>query len=322
MWFVRRKGGYMPKKSQFQNLALQQALQDYTQQPTVIQPAITLPIKPEALVPLPPARPSFSQPLPARLEMVATAQRTDELMSFMSDTHEEMDAPALSGTLFPSIDSPWRARKKKQLLRGAALLLSALLILAIYLTWHAATPTAASPTVTQQAYSNVANLPSPQPVNNTATTTTSNNSSTIQVYIVGAVKHPGVYTLPTNARVYQLIQAAGGTQPSADLVSINLAAKLADGQEIYVLSVGETPPPYTSNQSGTSSSGTATPTGPLLNINTATETQMEQTLHVSATTAKKIIAYHTQHGAYTSVDQLLQAISQSIYDRIKNLVTV
>lgn len=308
----------MPKKSQFQNLVLQQTLQDYMQQPTTIQPAITLPIKPEALVPLPPARPLFSQPLLTRRE----AGRTDELMPLASDEYAEADTPVLSGTLFPANDPPIRSHKKKQILRGTALLLSTLLILAIYLTWHAATPTSASPTITQSAYTGLSSIPGTQLVSSPTTTTASNDNNTIQVYIVGAVKHPGVYTLPINARVYQLIKAAGGTQPDANLVSINLAAKLTDGQEIYVLSVGEAPPSYTSNPSGVGSSGTPAPTGPLLNINTATETQMEQTLHVSATTAKKIITYHTQHGAYTSVDQLLQVISQSIYDRIKNLVTV
>jgi len=308
----------MPKKSQFQNLVLQQLLQDYAQQPTTIQPAITLPIKPEALVPLPPARPLFAQQGPAR----RGTEQTDELQSLASDEYAETNTPVLSGTLFPTSEPSLRSQKKKRILRGTALLLSTLLILAICLTWHAATPTAASPTITQSTYTGLATVSATQAVSNPMVTTTSTDNTTIQVYIVGAVKHPGVYTLPTNARVYQLIKAAGGTQPDANLVSINLAAKLTDGQEIYVLSVGESPPSYTSNPSGVSASGTPAPTGPLLNINTATETQMEQTLHVSATTAKKIIAYHTQHGAYTSVDQLLQVISQSIYDRIKNLVTV
>ncbi len=52
--------------------------------------------------------------------------------------------------------------------------------------------------------------------------------------IVGAVRHPGVYTLPASARVYQLLQAAGGPLPNADLVALNMAAKLSDGQEVYV----------------------------------------------------------------------------------------
>jgi competence protein ComEA len=146
----------------------------------------------------------------------------------------------------------------------------------------------------------------------------------IQVYVVGAIQHPGVYTLPMGARVYQLVQAAGGTLPGADLVALNLAAQLTDGEEIYVLREGETPHSGYTNGSFVPG-GTGTPTaasGQLVNINTASETEMRQVLHVSAATAQKIIAYRTQHGPYTSVDQLLQVVSKSIYDHIKTLVTV
>ncbi len=313
----------MPKKSQFQNLVLQQTLQDYTQQPTTIQPALTLPIKPEVLVPLPAAQPLFSSSLPGRVRTEIAAPSTDDLTLFASNTREEMSKPALPGAIFPPVNPPSHARKKKHLLRGAALLLSVLLILAIYLTWHATTPTSASPAITQQAYSSLSTVPSPQSASSATTATTTSDSNTIQVYIVGAIKHPGVYTLSADARVYQLIQAAGGTQSNADLVSINLAAKLTDGQEIYVLSVGETPPAYTSTSSGTSTGSTPTTSaGSLVNINTATETELKQSLHVSTATAQKIIAYRTQHGEYTSVAQLLQVVSKSIYDRIKGLVTV
>lgn len=309
----------MPKKSQFQNLVLQQTLQDFAQQPTVVQPALTLPLKPEALVPLPAAQSLFSPSLPASLKTETMPQQVHELALFAPHAREEMDTPALSGALLDPTNLPVHSRKKKLLLRGAACLLSALLILVIYLTWHSTTPTAASPTITQQTYSSLANSSSLRLTSSPTTPTASGANSTLQAYIVGAIKHPGVYTLPANARVYQLIQAAGGAQPDADLVSINLAAKLTDGEEIYVLSVNEIPPAYTNSSSGATP---GTNTGPLVNINTATETAMKQALHISATTAKKIVDYRTQHGPYTSVDQLLQVISQSIYDRIKNLVTV
>lgn len=310
----------MPKTSQFQNLVLQQTLQDYLQQPTVIQPALTLPIKPEALVPLPPAQPLFSQALPIRPATRTTGQRSDEAMPSAFDAREEMSIPDLAGALLPPLNQPAHSRKKKQLLRGMAILLSALLILAIYLAWHAATPTSASPTVTQQASNTLSNSAGSHPAGS-PTSAINSSGATIQVYIVGAVKHPGVYILPTDSRVYQLIKAAGGTQPNADLVSLNLAAKLVDGEEIYVLSIGETPPASVTNAPG--SGGTpAANTGSLVNINTATETTMTQALHISSTTAKKIVDYRTQHGPYMSVDQLLQVVSQTIYDRIKNLVTV
>ena len=145
----------------------------------------------------------------------------------------------------------------------------------------------------------------------------------MQVYVVGAVKHPGVYTLAAGARVYQLVQAAGGPLPNANLVALNLAAKLSDGQEVYVTVVGEIPPTYMGGVPGpgTGNSGT-TNSGQLVNINTASVDEMRQSLHLSSTTAQNIVNYRSQHGSFTSIDQLLQVVSKSIYDRIKNQITV
>src|SRR5579872_2677681 len=102
MWSVRRKGGYMPKKSQFQNLTLQQTLQDCAQQPTTIQPAITLPIKPEALIPLPPAMPFFVQSLPAKQGTTAVISKESDLAVSAPDTAEEISTPLLPGALIPA----------------------------------------------------------------------------------------------------------------------------------------------------------------------------------------------------------------------------
>jgi competence protein ComEA len=69
---------------------------------------------------------------------------------------------------------------------------------------------------------------------------------------------------------------------------------------------------------GTPTSGT----GQTVNINTASTDELRTMLHVSSTTAQNIVNYRLQHGPYTSIDQLLQVISKSIYDRIKNMVTI
>ena len=53
-----------------------------------------------------------------------------------------------------------------------------------------------------------------------------------------------MYILPTGARVYLLVQDAGGPLPNADLVALNLAAPLSDGEEVYVTRIGEKPPTY------------------------------------------------------------------------------
>src|SRR5205807_7758572 len=111
----------------------------------------------------------------------------------------------------------------------------------------------------------------------TSTTTKSTASNgNIQVYVVGAVKNPGVYTLPAGARVYELLQAAGGPLPKANLVALNLAAPLTDGEEVYVTVVGEIPPTYMGGVPGPPGSNiTGSPTtGQLVNINTASAYSM------------------------------------------------
>lgn len=204
---------------------------------------------------------------------------------------------------------------KKKLSRIFAIILTLILAVAIFFIWHSPSATSTTPGITQQ------NLNGPS---SSANDSNSNSGSgDIQVYVVGAVKHPGVYKLPADARLFQLLQAAGGALPNANLVALNLAAKLTDGEEVYVLAIGEIPPTYIGGvpqpgASGTPSSGT----GQLTNINTASPDELRTNLHVSSTTAQNIVNYRLQHGPYTSIDQLLQVISKSIYDRIKGMVTI
>ncbi|GHO43182.1 ComEA family DNA-binding protein [Ktedonospora formicarum] len=191
------------------------------------------------------------------------------------------------------------------------------LCLALFLIWQPGSTTSNTlPPSKQQDISK-----STDPKKNTENSST---GATLQVYAVGAVKKPGIYTLAMGSRVYHLLAAAGGPLPNANLVALNLAAPLTDGEEIYIAKVGETLPSNvggTPTTKGTSTSNN-TDTTQIVNINTASEDEMRQVLHVSSTTAKNIINYRTQHGPYTSVDQLLQVISNDIYKRIKDMVTV
>ena len=229
-----------------------------------------------------------------------------------------LSTPGLSSSPVPAAPAN---SKRKRLGRILAVVLLLGLAVALYLVWNttaSATSPGSSTGISQQNFGSSST--------NTGTTNGSSSSSggTIQVYIVGAVKHPGVYSLPSDARVYQLIQAAGGPLSNANLVALNLAAKVNDGEEVYVTKIGEVPPTYYGGVPGVGTgSGTGTTsTGQLLNINTASSDQMRQQLHVSSTTAQAIINYRQQNGAFTSVDQLQQVVSKTIYDKIKDLVTV
>lgn len=197
----------------------------------------------------------------------------------------------------------------------------------IYFAWFSSPQNASTGTDIQAATTQ--NFSATKTSNETISTSTTATSSgsTIQVYVVGAVKRPGVYTLDANARVYQALSDAGGPLADANLVAVNLAASLKDGEEIYIPKIGEPMPTNvdgsnSSTSTTTGSSSTPVAIGALVNINTASEDEMRQQLHVSAKTAQAIISYRLQHGNYTSVDQLANAVSKTIYDRIKGMVTV
>ncbi len=214
---------------------------------------------------------------------------------------EPLDAP----------DTPIPA-KKKSITRGIAVVLVLGLIGAIYGIWHSESP--ANPTSASSSG------PSTNQQNLADTNSTSTTTDGIHVYVVGAVKHPGIYTLAPGARVFDLLQAAGGALPNANLVAINLAAKLSDGQEVYVAAVGETPPTTTGSVSSTGSGGNTN--GQLVNINTASVDELVQGLHISKKSAQTIVDYRTQHGNFSSVDSLAQVVSRSVYDKIKAQCTV
>ncbi|GLV57153.1 hypothetical protein KDH_39910 [Dictyobacter sp. S3.2.2.5] len=180
----------------------------------------------------------------------------------------------------------------------------------IFWLWRPATTMPASPPVLPTVSATA---------ENTGDTSTASNadSGNILVYITGAVAHPGVYTLSNQARVYQLLQAAGGPLPGANLTALNLATHLSDGQEIYVLHANETPV----SSGSAASTATSTPGGKV-NVNTASADELRQGLQISSTSAQKIVTYRLQHGPYLSVDTLSQVLSKTVYTKIKDLVTI
>jgi competence protein ComEA len=122
----------------------------------------------------------------------------------------------------------------------------------------------------------------------------------IIVDVAGKVRRPGIAVLEPGARVVDAIRAAGGARRGADLTGLNLARLLVDGEQIIV---GVPPPP------GLAASAAATPGaapgGPLVHLNTATVGELEELPGVGPVTAEAIVAFRTEHGAFTSVDELL-----------------
>jgi len=152
--------------------------------------------------------------------------------------------------------------------------------------------------------------------------TSSPTTGGLVVDVAGAVRSPGVYTLPLGSRVIDAIRAARGASPGADLASINLARPLADGERVYIPRKGEAPPPDAGG--GAAGGGPSGAGNGKVNINTASESQLESLPGIGQVLAKRIVDYRTQHGPFHDVKDLLkvEGIGQKKFDSLKDYVTV
>ena len=118
------------------------------------------------------------------------------------------------------------------------------------------------------------------------------------VHVVGQVFKPGLYTLPDGSRVNDAIEKAGGPKPKAALELVNLAAPVADGQQVVVPSRREAA--HAAAAGG--SAGAAL--GGKVHLNSATLEQLDTLPGIGPVTAQKILDYREAHGAFRSVDEL------------------
>lgn len=122
---------------------------------------------------------------------------------------------------------------------------------------------------------------------------------TAQLYVdvVGAVQRPGLYRVRPGARVADAVTRAGGPTRKADLELLNLAALVADGEQVFVPRAG------TAGGSAAVAGAPSASSGPV-HLNSATLEQLDALPGVGPVTAQKIIEYRTQHGGFGSVDEL------------------
>jgi competence protein ComEA len=149
----------------------------------------------------------------------------------------------------------------------------------------------------------------------------------LQVHVVGAVLRPGVYIFAEGSRVQDAITAAGGLTSEANVDTMNLAAKLEDGQQLVVPSGGVAaagePQPTAGFRVLPSSNPTATPSGDLININTASAEILASLPGIGPTTAQRIVDYRTENGPFATIDDLLNVagIGPATFDNIHTLIT-
>lgn len=158
-----------------------------------------------------------------------------------------------------------------------------------------------------------------------AASPTSVESAQIYVHAAGAVAEPGLYRLQRGARVADLLEAAGGPAGDASVDGLNLAARLEDGQRVYVPRVGEVDPAAAVGERGvTDDPAMAGQSGLAVNLNTATQTELEELPGVGPSTALAILDYRKRNGRFRAVDELLEVrgIGPAKFEGLKDLVTV
>jgi competence protein ComEA len=145
----------------------------------------------------------------------------------------------------------------------------------------------------------------------------------MMIFVSGAVQAPGVYPLPAGARVVDALEAAGGFAPDANVNALNQAEPLHDGVQIYVPTLAEevpTPPVGVSGEAASSSEGESRRGDGLINVNTATQAELESLPGIGETRAQEIIA----NRPFQSVDDLerVPGIGPATLEKLRPYVVV
>jgi competence protein ComEA len=170
----------------------------------------------------------------------------------------------------------------------------------------------------------------------------------IWVDVAGAVRRPGLYSLPAGARVAAALERAGGARGRANRAAVNLAAKLADGQQVFVpmqgrggeagpgaVAAGSAVGAAGVDASGAGISGAGAgaavvggapaggaAVGARISLSDATQAQLEQLDGIGPALAQRIIQYRQQHGGFRSIDELkeVSGIGDKRFDALKGSI--
>ena len=229
-------------------------------------------------------------------------------------------------------DGPgWLTRVRADPGRTGAVVLAGVGVLAILVTVFTLIRQQAPPVAS-------ANLPPVQMVSSAGPTPDANAPpGPVVVSVVGLVHKPGLVTLQPGARIADALEAAGGPLDGADLIGLNMARRVGDGEQIVV---GIDPPPGQPSTMGSSVAGDASPSGQpgvpqkgaskattgapsgAVDLNTATVEDLDALPGVGPVTAEAIVAWRSAHGRFDSVDQLgdVDGIGPARLEKLRGLV--
>lgn len=157
----------------------------------------------------------------------------------------------------------------------------------------------------------------------------------IFVHIDGYVNNPGVYQIKENERINVLIEKAGGLKNGYSIKNINLAAKLSDGDKVYIPSIEEEKSLVNQNNNvntggkhinnGNNSNNNVSITkNNKININTANVSELKQITGIGESTANKIIDYRENVGKFKKIEDIkeVKGIGDSKFESLKNKITI
>lgn len=154
----------------------------------------------------------------------------------------------------------------------------------------------------------------------------------IYVYMTGAVKKPGVYKFPEGSRIFEVVEAAGGFTDKADIAALNLAETFSDAQHIHIPVKGERPRVNTNTNADTYTHITVQPDEPnrkpndsnLVDINHASESELQRLKGVGPAIAKRIYEYRQKHGRFKSAEELInvRGIGPAKLEKMKSQIII
>jgi competence protein ComEA len=155
------------------------------------------------------------------------------------------------------------------------------------------------------------------------------SASKILVDIEGCVKNPGLYEFDVDARVGHAIEIAGGFTKYAARDSINLAEKLTDGMQLYVLSKKEQKSQNASGSASSSSSGASSSSSnssnqEKINLNTATAQDLQNLSGIGETLSQRIVDYREKNGNFSNIEDLkkVSGIGDTRFESLKDYICV